>query len=528
MSGKNNLSDNLNGKKLLMFDLGTSGNKAALFDFKLNCISQAYEKYPLDYPKPGWAEQDPEDFWNSVKKNISTLIKTTQMDPMEISALSFTGQMNCTIPIDKEGTPLMRAISWLDTRASEIILKKMKGLIKYKGMSLKKTLFFKKHSGGVPGKSGKDPISHYLWLKEYAPDIYEKTYKFLSVKDYMIYRCTNCAVTSKDLANTSWLKDPITDEYSKEILKLTEIDPNKLPEIRKSTDIAGKLLPGMAKELGLVPDIPVFVGSGDITSVALGSGGIRDNEIIVCLGTADWVGAHLPERKTDIPNYIGTINSAQDNYLYLSKQETGAACFNWIMEQMYKDLIAKFGDQKTELYQHLDSIVEKVQPGSKKLIFTPWMFGERSPINNSEVRGGFFNLGLDHDREDMLRAVYEGVAFNIKWGLDPIEKKIGKCDRIKIIGGAANSDIWCQIISDILTRDVEQIKEPSLGGVRGSAIITLVGLGILTKFADAIPLIKVEKTLKPNPNNQVIYAKLFKEFEKIYKRNKSMFKNLNL
>ncbi len=518
----------MEGKYVLAFDLGTTGNKATLFDFKLNPVSQAYENYPIYYPKPGWAEQEPDDFWNSVKKTTATILKESKCDLKDIAALSFACQMNCTIPIDKEGHPLIKCISWLDTRAAVAIRGKMKGNPKYKGMSLKKILFFKKHTGGGPGKNGKDPISHIIWLKEFMPEIYEKTYKFLSVKDYIIFKCTNNAVISKDLANTMWLKDPITDEYSEIVLQLVKIDKEKLPEIKKSTDIAGKLSEIAAKELNLKKDVPVFVGSGDLTSVAVGSGGVKENEMILCLGTADWIGCHLNERKTDIPHYIGTINSAQDNFLYISKQETGAACLNWMLDQMFKDIVNKHQEQKKKLYTEIDSIVEKTQAGSKKLIFTPWVFGERSPINNSEVRGIFFNISLEQTRNELLRAVYEGIAYNLKWSLDPIEKKLGKCKEINIIGGAANSDIWCQILADVLERDMRKIKDPSLGGTRGATIIAMVGLGIFKSFTDAIPLIKTDKIFSPNLENTGIYKKLYHQFEQIYRNNKKMFKALNL
>ena len=517
----------MTGKYVLSYDIGTTGAKGTLFDLNLKPLSHAYIGYPILYPKPGWAEQDPKDFWKAIVNITNTILNESNIDRNEIAAITFTCQMNCTITVDRQGNPLMKCISWLDTRASELIKKRMNGVIKYKGMSLKKILFFKKHSGGGPGKSGKDPVSHYMWLKEYMPDIYEKTYKFLSVKDYIIFRCTNNAVTSLDLANTAWLKDPETDEYSKKILETTEIDEEKLPEIKKSTDIAGNLSEIAAKDLGLVSGTPIFVGSGDLTSVALGSGGIENNQMIICLGTADWVATHIPERKTDIPHYIGTINSAQDNYLYISKQETGAACFNWMVDQLFKDLKIKYEGNSSELYKQLDTMVEQAQVGAKQLIFIPWMFGERSPINNSEVRGGFLNLSLDHTRNDLLRSVYEGIAYNLKWSLDPMEKKIGRCKEINLIGGAANSEIWCQILADVLNKDIHKVKDPNLGGTRGSAIIAMVGLGILNQFSDAIPLIDIEKTFKPNPENRDIYSKLFKEFENIYKRNKKMFKNLN-
>jgi len=519
----------LEGKYILTHDLGTSGNKAVLFNFNLDIISQIKVDYHLYYPKSGCAEQNAEDYWNAVKKASNILIQQSKIEPNEIHALSIDCQMNCTVPIDKEGLPLMNCISWLDTRAAPLTQKFSKGIIKISGYGLKTILMFLKITGGAPGFNGKDPISHILWIKENQPETYRRTYKFLSVKDFIIYRCTKKTVTSRDLGHTSWMmnSNPGIFKWSGKILQKFKIDENKLPEIKKSTDIAGELTMDASKELGLKFGTPVFVGSGDLTSAALGSGSIVDNKLIGCLGTADWVAAHTSKRLKDIAHYTGSISSAQENYLCISKQETGATCLDWIVQQMFKSELEEYKGRSDELYSHLDSLTEKVEVGSKNLIFTPWMFGERSPINNPNIRGGFYNLSLEHTRDDILRAVYEGVAYNIKWALKYIEKLVGKSEEINFIGGGAKSNIWCQILADILERKIVQMENPELAAAKGSAIISMVGLGILDNFFAGIPLIKVNNVFTPNKENGKIYKKLFDEYIKIYKRNKQMFKNLN-
>jgi xylulokinase len=389
---------------------------------------------------------------------------------------------------------------------------------------------FLKITGGAPGFNGKDPISHILWIKENQPEIYEKTHKFLNVKDFLIFKCTRNAVTSRDLGHTSWMMNtnPGIFDWSDKILNKFKIDRNKLPDIKKSTDLAGELTTEASKELSLKSGIPVFVCSGDITSSALGSGGILENKLVVCLGTADWVAAHTTKRLRDIPHYMGSISSSQENYLCLSKQETGASCLDWIVRQMFISEIERFEGKSDDLYSYLASLIKKIDAGSKNLIFAPWMFGERSPINDPNIRGGFYNLSLDHTREYMLRSVYEGVAYNIKWALFYLERLVGKSEEINCIGGGARSDAWCQILADILERKIIQMEQPDLAAAKGSAIISMVGLGILKDFPDAIPLIKVKKIFTPNTDNKEIYEKIFKEYVNIYRRNKKMFKNLNL
>ena len=520
----------LTDKFILAHDLGTTGNKGALFDINLNLISQTKVDYPLLYPKPGWAEQNAEDYWNSVVKATHTLINETKVNQNDILALIFDCQMNCTVPIDIEGIPLMNCINWLDTRAAAITHKFTKGIIKISDHGLRKLLMFIKITGGAPGINGKDPISHILWIKDNLPEIYEKTFKFLSVKDIVVYRCTKNAVTSRDLGNTSWMMDsnPGKFEWSDKILNKFGIDKEKLPQIKRSTEIAGELTAEASDKLGLKPGTPVFVGSGDLTSAAIGSGSILDNEPIICLGTSDWVAAHTSKRLKDLIHYTGSICSSQDNYLCISKQETGAACLDWVINQMFRDEKEKYKENQADLYKLINSTIENSKVGAKNLLFTPWLFGERSPINDPNVRGGFYNLSLDHNREDLLRAVYEGISYNIKWALITLEKLVGKTDKINFIGGGAKSNVWCQILADVLERNIVQMIDPDFAAVKGSAIISLVGLGILKDFSDAIPLIKIKQNFTPNHENKEIYSKLFTEYMKIYKRNKDMFKHLNL
>jgi xylulokinase len=520
----------LEKKYILTHDLGTSGNKAALFDLGLNVISQTKIEYPLYYPKSGWAEQNPNDYWDAVKKGTNAIINESKVDKNEIIALAFDCQMNCTIPINKNGRHLMNSISWLDTRAAPLTHNYSKGVIKISGYGLKKILMFLKITGGAPGFNGKDPISHILWMKEKQPEIYEKSYKFLSVKDYIIFKCTQNAVTSRDLGNTSWMMDsnPGKFEWSQKILQKFGIDKEKLPEIKITTEIAGELTDEASKELNLQSGIPIFVSSGDLTSGALGSGAIEDNKLIVCLGTADWVGAHTSKRVKDLAHYTGCISSSQGNYLCISKQETGASCLDWLVNQMFISEVENYKENPSELFTQLNSIVKDSEVGSKNMIFTPWIFGERSPINDPNVRGGFYNLSLEHTRNEILRSIYEGVAYNIKWALTYVEKLVGRSDELRCIGGGAKSDIWCQILADILERKVLQTESPDLAAAKGSAIISMVGLGLLKNFTEATPLIKVQKAFTPNTANKKVYNKLFNEYRNIYKRNKIMFKKLNL
>jgi len=515
----------MNGKYIFTYDIGTSGNKAAIFDTKLNLIAQVSDSYPIYYPKEGCAEQNADDYWRSVKVTTNKLLQETRIKSEDILGIIFDSQANCTVPIDRNGTPLMRCISWLDVRAANITHLYKKGIIKISGYGMRKLLMFLKITGGAPGLNGKDPISHIIWIKANEPEIYEKTYKFLSVKDYVVYKSTNNTTISRGLAHTSWMmnSNPGIFRWSEKILKKFKIDEEKLPEIKDATEIAGYLTPQAAKELGLeyssAHEIPIFVGSADLISSAIGSGALIENQIHISLGMADWVAAHTYERLRDIMNYTGAITSIRERYLCISKQETGTVCLDWIINQLFKYEVENYKEHGLEMYKKLDEMVLNTPPGSNNLIFTP--------LNDPSVRGGFYNLSLEQTRNDVLRATYEGIAFNIKWALQVVEKLVGKSDQINIIGGGAKSDVWCQILADILERKINQMENPSLGSAKGSAVVALLGLKIFEDLKEAIPLIKIKNSYNPNPENIKVYDKLFTQFLKVYKRNKKMFKSLN-
>jgi len=274
--------------------------------------------------------------------------------------------------------------------------------------------------------------------------------------------------------------------------------------------------------MGLQKGIPVVVGAGDMASAAIGSGAIKEGKMHAYIGTSSWLGCHLSERKRDIFHYIGSICSANpDMYLCLAEQETAGACLEWL-----KNIVS--AEEQGEIYKIFDEMAARVNAGANGLIFTPWLFGERSPLDDPTVRGGFYNLSLEHSREHLVRAVLEGVALNLKWALGYLEKLSGKAESINIIGGGAISDVWCQIFADALNRRVRRIRNPKEAGAKGAALIAMVALGYLKSFEEAEKLVKIDAVYKPNPRNVSIYEKIFREFKNIYKNNRKMYRRLNL
>jgi xylulokinase len=515
-------------KLLLSYDVGTTFLKTSLMDTKFKILGTEYDEYGIYFPKKGCVEQDALEWWNKVVETTSKLVQETNVDVSKIVALVFGGQAQSTVLINKDGEPLMRAMSWMDSRSCDQAKKAFGGgLLKISGYNLFSVLNFLRITGGSPGLAGKDHIPRILWLKENTPDIYRDTYKLLDTNGFLIYKMTGKPVMSKFDAHITWLMDtrPGKLNWSDAILKKYGIDKEKLPEIKSSTDIAGELTKQAADELNLKEGTSVIVGSGDVAAVAVGSAAVNEKEYFIYVGTSDFMGTHTKQRKVDISHYMGSICSAIPNmYLYTGEQETAGTCLDWVKDEVYKDSAEKLGEK---IYDVLDEAAGGIPSGSEGLMFTPWLSGEKTPMDDATIRGGFHNLSLEHKREHTVRAVMEGVAFNIRWAFRCMEKKLKPTKWVNFVGGGAMRKTWSQIIADILNREIRQLENPREVGVRGAAMIATVGLGIHKDFNAAAKLVKVTNVFKPNPENAKLYDKLFLEFENLYKSHKKICKDLN-
>jgi xylulokinase len=515
-------------KLFLAYDVGTTNLKVALLDPHFNIAGVTSGTYPIYIPKKGYAEQDPLDWWDAIVKATNQLMREKNVDISKIAAIVFSGQTLSTVLINKNGRPLMRSMTWMDARAAQQAKRLIgKGLIKISGYNLFSLLRFLRITGGGPGLAGKDHLPRIVWVKENMPELYKDTYKFLDSNGFMIYKATGKTVISRFDAHLSWMMDTRrgAHDWSRTILKKYGIDAEKLPEIRPSTDIAGKLTSEAANELKLFEGIPVIVGAGDVASVAVGSGAVKEDDFFLYIGTSDFMGTHISKRKTDVSHYMGSIYSAiPDIYLYTGEQETAGTCLDWAKDQFFKDVEKEVG---SKIYDKMNEAAGRIPAGSKGLMFTPWLSGEKTPIDNHSIRGGFHNLSIEHNRDHAVRAVMEGVALNIRWAYRCMEKKVGESRWVNFVGGGAKGKTWCQIIADVLNREIRQVENPSQAGVRGATMIATVALGIYRNFPAAAKGMKITKVFRPNPRNIKLYDALFAEFKKLYESNKDICKELN-
>ena len=519
-------------KYILAHDHGTSGSKAAIVSIHGEVIDFEFQETPIYLLDNGGAEQNPDEWWNAIKTTSKKLISKNVVPVEDIVGICCSSQWSGTVCVDKDGNHLHNAIIWMDTRGAPYVKKIVGGM--FSGYKLRAILTWLGKTGGAPGLSGKDPIAHVLFLKHEKPDIYKKTFKFLECRDYLNLKFTGKFATSTEAITLLWVtdnRDLSNIHYDDGLIKKLKMDKDKLPEIKYSTDVLGPITSDVADELGLQRGTQVVMGAPDVPAAIIGSGAVNDYETHVYIGTSSWLTCHVPFKRTNIAHMLASLPSARpDRYFVASEQETAGACLSFLRDNLlyHKDELL-VEEQVPDVYKIFDKIVEGVPAGSNKLLFTPWLYGERCPIEDHTVRGALMNISLKTTRADMIRAVFEGVAFNSRWILKYLEKdflKGMKLDPINMIGGGANSNIWCQIYADVLNRTIRQVKDPIQANARGVTFIAAVGLGYL-KWDDISKLVQYKNTYKPNPENRKVYDDMFEEFQNVYKNNKKMYQRLN-
>ncbi len=518
---------NSSSKYVLTIDLGTSGPKVAIFTDRGELVDYERGDVEILLLPGGGAEQRPEDWWNSIKGCIQRLMAKDLVPVESIVAVSCTTQWSGTVPVDKDGEPLSNAIIWMDSRGAPYIEELMAGPIKIEGYNIFKLFRYLRLTGGVPGHTGKDSLAHILYLKGEHPEIYGKAHKLLEPKDYLNARLTGHFAASFDSITLHWLTDNRKIEnvtYNNWLLKTAGVDRDKLPELKRAVDVLGQLRPEIAAELGLSEKTQVIAGTPDMHSAAIGSGAVRDYDGHLYVGTSSWLQCFVPFKKIDLFHNMSSLPSAiPGRYFLANEQECAGACLEFLKNNIiyHEDELLADADLP-DVFKLFDRIVGRVPPGSEGVVFTPWLVGERTPVDDHHVRGGLHNLSLHNTREHMIRAVFEGVALNTRWLHRAVEKYIRRpLDNINFIGGGAKSTEWCQIFADVLGRTIRQVKDPMLAGPRGAAFLALVALGEMT-FDDVAKRVQIAETFEPDPANLDLYDGLFREFTELYKRNRKI------
>jgi xylulokinase len=518
---------------VLAVDLGTGGPKVAVISGIGAIAAHAFEKVGISLGDDGRAEQTPQEWWEAITTCTRRALAESGVAPEKIVGIGCTAQWSGTVAIDGDGAAIGPAIIWLDSRGANAVKRVVRGALNVQGYSASKAARWVRRSGGIPSLSGKDPVGHIHFLREERPDVYRDTAVFLEPVDYLNLRLTGLARASHDSITLHWVtdnRDIDAISYDDSLCELAGLERSRLPELGPTGSILGGLTPAAAAELGLVAGTPVIAGMGDLHSAAVGSGAVEDYAGHLYIGTSSWISCHVPFKKTDPLTNIASIPSGlPGRYLVADEHETGGACLTWLRDNLLfpQDALDQGRTAPDDAFERLNEMAAGVAPGSRGVLFTPWLNGERSPVDDHTIRGGFHNISLSTTRADMVRAVFEGVALNSAWLLGAVEKFTKqRFDSLAFIGGGANSDLWAQIHADVMGRTIRQMADPVLANVRGAGLLTHLALGHI-RLADIEAMVEVRAVYTPNEDRGVLYAPLLKEFVNLYEKTKGIHKRLN-
>jgi len=491
---------------VLAHDVGTTGNKATLYDEDGALVRGAFLPYATSYPRSGWAEQNPEDWWRSLCLNTVRLLRESGVSSADVACIVFSGQMMGAVPVDVQGRPVRDAIIWADMRAVD------QAAAVAERIDPRRVYALTGHRLSASYSAAK-----ILWLKVMEPESYKRTHKFLHAKDFLVAHLTGVFATDHSDASGTNLYNLEAGAWGEELIDAFGIGFEKLPEIHRSTAVVGAVHSTAAAETGLRAGTPVVIGGGDGSCAATGAGVIKAGVAYNYVGSSSWIGVATekpildPEMRTFtwahlLPGMFtptGTMQAAGSSYQW-ARDELAAG------ERLVAERLQR------SPYWLLDQEVSQSPAGASGLLFLPYLLGERSPRWNPEARGAFVGLTIRHRQPDMLRAVLEGIAFNLRVILEAFRAQGAVIDALRVIGGGARGAVWNQIMADIYGLPVLRLSLLEEATSMGAAVAGGVGVGLWKDFSHVEQMIQIEREMRPDPRRQPLYDELYRIFNEVY------------
>jgi xylulokinase len=515
-------------------DLGTGGPKVALANARGELAGLESASVPTTILPGGGAEQDPDDWWQAIAGCVRQLLDAHPGAAQRVAAICFSSQWGGTVPVDEHGRATHPALIWMDGRGARYAREVTGGwpALPGSGYNPRKLRAWVAKTAGAPTRTGQDPVGQTLWLANERPAAYAAARYLLDIPEYLTMRASGRAVTAADTAVLRWCtdnRDPRNVHWDAALAAIARLDLATLPEIIPPASVAGTLTRQAAADLGLPASVRVIAGTGDTTAAALGAGAVEDYVPHLYVGTSAWLTCHVPRKKTDVFRNIAAMPSVvPDRYWVATIQNVAGKAIDWLID----NLLDQHGPARSaRALDQLNALAAKSPPGSRGVIFAPWLNGERTPVDDRTVRGGWLNLSLDTRREDFVRAVFEGIAYNTRWMLEAVEHFTGRTGpqglgAIRFIGGGATSRLWCQAMADILRRPICQIAQPTAANARGAALLAGIAIGEVTW--DQIPdLVQVTERFEPDNANRDVYDQAYTAFRSHYRANRAFYARLN-
>lgn len=479
----------------LGIDLGTSSVKILAINNLNEIIGEITKEYPVDFPKDKWAQQNPEDWWTQTAVGIRELIQNTGISKGNVRSIGFSGQMHGLVALGAEDEVLTPAILWCDQRTQE----ECDEITAYFGQEKLSAYTGNKALTGFTAPK-------ILWVKKNLPEIFSRIRHIMLPKDYLRLKLTGDYATDVSDASGMLLLDVENRQWSRPLLDFLGITEEQLPRLFESFEVTGTVSEAVKAELGLEGEILVVGGAGDQAAGAVGTGTVEDGIVSVTLGTSGVVFAAQETYAMDAENRLHAFCHANGKYHSMGVMLSAANCLNWWAETVHPSVG----------FETLLEEAEKIEAGSGRVMFLPYLMGERTPYADSEATGCFVGLTMGATRGHMTRAVLEGVAYGLYDSLKILMDIGVPIHQLRVIGGGARSALWKQILADVFGVEIQEINT-NQGGALGAAILAAVGAGQFADVAEGCrEMVKVVNTIKPVPGNVERYKEMYPLYQELY------------
>jgi len=501
---------------LLGIDLGTSGTKTVLFDREGNAVASAAKEYPMYQPKNGWAEQDADDWWHAARDTVASVLESSGVDARDIKGLGISGQMHGLVLMDEKGNSLCRSLIWCDgrTQAECDEITRAVGAERLIEIAANPAL-----TGFTAGK--------VLWVRKHQPDVWKKAKYILLPKDYVRYKLTDVIAQEISDASGTNLLDVKRRCWSEEICRAIDLDMSMLPPLVESCEAAGYVTEEAAKITGLCPGIPVAGGGGDNMCAAVGTGVVVPGKAFTTIGTSGVVYAHSPQAQIEPKGRVHAFCSCiPGEYVNFACTLSSGLSLKWFRDQFCQAEIQAAREMGQDAYALMNEEAALSPIGANRLLFLPYLMGERSPLMDNNARGAFIGLTAMHNRRDMLRALMEGVIYALCQNLNTMREMGVKPQAMLACGGGAKSHFWRQMMADVFGIPVKTV-ESTEGPALGAAILAGVAAGIYKDVPSACQLlVRENEVLSPIEENSKAYAPYYEFFLQLYPALKECYAKL--
>jgi xylulokinase len=488
---------------LMGIDIGTQSTRAALLDLDGHVVASDSTSQEMHTPRPGWAEQDPQIWWDNAVANIKRTIDQAEVSPQQILGVGVSGQMHGTVPISAEGGLLSHGVQlWCDKRSAELV----------------DDFKAKPEAANAYRTAGSPPVANWFgfkikWLKVHQPEIYRQAWKFILPKDFINFKLTNSVATDHSEASGSFLMDAGTEDWSEELAQQVGVDINKLPEILPAYDVIGQVTPEAAALTSLAEGTPVVTGGGDMLCMLLAAGITRPGRASDVTGTASIMSVF-----TDTPVFderLMNLHHVLPGWIPFGIIDSGGGSLKWFKDSMCEAEIVEAEEKGGEVYDILNALAEEIEPGAEGLLFFPYLMGERT-LGTPYARGVLFGITPRTGKGAVVRAIMEGVTFELRRTLEIVEGAGHEVRAIYHSGGGAYSDLWSQNKADIYQKKVVTF-ESAEGGILGSAILAGVGAGVYEDPASGVEhCLRIDKEFQPRARWSDRYNAAYELFKEVH------------